>query len=78
MNKGGVCWLRWDWEVALPDLDTAVFVIPGRPMSYPDGQWPGEKNKEDRLVVLNRVARSVIDECRGRSGSFNLSFYWSG
>jgi hypothetical protein len=50
-----VCQLRWDWEVPVPELDTSVFVVPGGLV----------KNKEDRLVVLNDVAKSVIDAQRG-------------
>ncbi|MEC4749818.1 hypothetical protein [Methylomicrobium sp. Wu6] len=34
-------------------------------MQYLDGIWPGEKNKEDQVVVLNRVAKSVIEGQRG-------------
>ena len=47
--------LRWDWEVMVPELDTSVFVIP---RSF-------VKNRIDRFVVLNRVARAAIDSCRG-------------
>lgn len=25
-----VCILRWEWEIAVPELKTSVFVIPGR------------------------------------------------
>lgn len=50
-----VCFLQWDWEVQVPELDTSVFILPGEIV----------KNSEDRLVVLNRVAKSVIDSCRG-------------
>jgi len=49
-----VCGLRWDWEEQVPELGTSVFVIPS----------VSTKNKEDRLVVLNRVARSIIEEQR--------------
>lgn len=45
-----VCQLRWDWEVQVPELDTSVFLIPAEIV----------KNKEDRLVVMNEVAKSVI------------------
>ncbi len=51
-----VCNLRWSWEVAVPELDTRVFIIPGAFV----------KNKDDRLVVLNDVARSVVEAQRGR------------
>jgi integrase len=50
-----VCRLRWEWEVRVPELNTSVFIIPADVV----------KNREDRLVVLNRVARSVIDDVRG-------------
>jgi integrase len=50
-----ICNLRWEWEVAVPQMRTSVFIIPGDRV----------KNGEDRLVVVNEVARSVIDRCRG-------------
>ena len=46
-----VCRLRWEWEIKVPELETSVFIIPGS----------GVKNGEDRLVVLNRVAKSVAE-----------------
>lgn len=50
-----VCNLRWEWEVEVPEMDTSVFVIPANEV----------KNREDRLVVLNRIARAVVEEMRG-------------
>ena len=50
-----ICSLRWEWEMKVPELDTSVFIIPGA----------GVKNGEDRLVVLNKIAQSVIEEARG-------------
>ena len=50
-----VCQLRWDWEIKVPELDTSVFIVPGERV----------KNREDRLVVLNRVAMSVVEQARG-------------
>jgi integrase len=55
-RDGEVCRLRWEWEVAVPALRTFVFIIPGALV----------KNGDERLVVLNRVARSVIDAQRGK------------
>ena len=50
--------LRWEWEVEFPDLKTTVFVCPG---------WFNGKNKDkEYLVVLNRIARRVLDEERGK------------
>ena len=58
-----VCHLKWDWEIEVPELGTSVFLIPadfgGRTANS------GVKNGEDRLVVLNEVARSVVESCRG-------------
>jgi len=42
-------------KVKVPELDTSVFLIPGERI----------KNGEERLVVLNRVAKSVVDSARG-------------
>jgi len=42
--------------VAVPELETSVFLIPSEIV----------KNQEDRLVVLNEVAKSVIDAQRGK------------
>ena len=55
-----ICLLRWDWEVRVPELNTTVFIIPGDHI----------KNGDDRLLVLNRVASSVIEECRGLHSTF--------
>ncbi len=55
--------LRWDWEIPVPELGTSVFLIPadfgGR------HENAGVKNGDERLVVLNRVAKSVIEGQRG-------------
>lgn len=55
-----VCGLKWSYEVKVPELDTSVFLIPGKNV----------KNGEERLVVLNRVARSVIESQRGKHPDF--------
>jgi integrase len=48
--------LSWQWEVQVPELDGSIFVVPRRFV----------KNGLDRYVVLNRIARSVIESCRGK------------
>ena len=50
-----VCSLRWEWEIEVPELETSVFLIPEEKV----------KNGEERLVVLNRVARSIVESARG-------------
>jgi integrase len=58
-----VCKLRWDWEIDVPELNTSVFLIPKKF----GGRRPnsGVKNRTERLVILNRVAKSIVDEQRG-------------
>ncbi len=46
-----VCQLRWEWEHAVPELDITVFIVP-------EGYV---KNGEARLIVMNRIARSIIE-----------------
>ena len=50
-----VCQLPWDWEVALPDGGTSVFVLPAS----------ATKTSTERVVVLNTIARRVIEARRG-------------
>ncbi len=64
-RKQEVCKLRWDWEFSVPELGTSVFLIPSD-----FGGWnerSGVKNGDERLVVLNNVAKSIIDKQRGLS-----------
>ena len=50
-----ICSLRWDWEVKIPELNTTAFIIPDEFV----------KNGDERLVVLNQVAASVVEGQRG-------------
>jgi integrase len=45
------CGLQWEWEVQVPELGTSIFIIPRAKV----------KNGDERLVVLNRIARAVVD-----------------
>jgi len=56
-----VCQLQWAWEIKVSVAEMgSVFVIPG---AY-------TKNGEDRLVILNRTARAVVDAQRGKHPEF--------
>lgn len=59
-----VCQLRWDWEIQVPELETSVFLIPDHLV----------KNKEERLVVLNQTALSVINQVRGIHPEFVFTY----
>lgn len=53
-----VCQLRWDWELKLPESPhLMVFVVPSTLV----------KNGDDRLVICNQIARSVIESQRGKN-----------
>jgi integrase len=55
LREKEVCGLKWDYAVKVPELDTSVFIIPGEHI----------KNGEEHLVVLNRIAKSVVESVRG-------------
>ncbi len=59
-----ICGLLWNWELPVPELGTSVFIVPGQHV----------KNADDRLVVLNRVARSVIAARRGQHPTHVFTF----
>ncbi len=63
-RDGEICGLRWEWEVEVPELGTSVFIIPGTRI----------KNGDERLVVLNKVARSVIVGRRGKHKTHVFDF----
>ncbi|CAD6874786.1 tyrosine-type recombinase/integrase [Methylomonas fluvii] len=48
--------LRWEWEVEYPELDSSVFVVPGK----------FTKNGTPCLIALNSVARNVVESRRGQ------------
>lgn len=52
--------LRWSWEVGNETLGETVFEIPGKYM----------KNGRPMTLVLNRVARQVIESMRGYDSEF--------
>ncbi len=51
-----ICRLQWDWEVKVPQLETFVFMVPGTFV----------KNGDERLIVLNDIACSVVNARRGQ------------
>ena len=56
--------LRWYWEVQVPELGYSVFILPEEVT----------KNGEERVLVLNRVARNVLEAQRGRHPEYVFSF----
>jgi integrase len=59
--------LRWNWEVQVPELNTSVFILP----VVDEFQT---KNGQERVVVLNSIARRVVDEQRGKHPEFVFTY----
>lgn len=63
-----VCQLRWHWELYIPELSVSIFVIPKE----------FTKNHQDKVIVLNRIAREVIENQRGIHPEYVFSFGGNG
>lgn len=63
-RQGEICRLRWEWEVAIPELGTTIFIVPGSDV----------KNGEDRLIVLNSIAHAVVSARRDERGTYVFAF----
>jgi integrase len=59
-----VCGLRWRWEVEIPEIDTSVFIIPAQTV----------KNRQERLVVLNQAATSVVKSVRSEHEDYVFTY----
>jgi len=59
--------LRWCWEVQVPELETSVFILPISDEFQ-------TKNGQERVVVLNSIARRVVDEQRGKHPEFVFTY----
>ena len=64
LRQSELCGLRWSWEVQVPELNTSVFILPDNVT----------KNGEERIVVLNRIARGVLDSQRGKHPDFVFTY----
>jgi integrase len=58
------CRLQWQWQVAVPELNTYVFIIPANLV----------KNRQNRLVILNQQAKQVIETQRGKHPQFVFTY----
>jgi len=52
-----VCGLKWEWEIAIPELGVSVFDIPRENV---------KGRKRGRVLVCNTVAQSIIEMQRGK------------
>lgn len=66
-RKQEVLQLRWNWEVQVPELNTSVFILPITEQFQ-------TKNSQERVVVLNSIARRVVDEQRDKHAEFVFTY----
>jgi integrase len=59
-----ICYLRWEYEIEVPSMNTSVFIVPEDFV----------KNGDERLIVLNRFAQSVIAGRRGKHPEWVFTF----
>ena len=60
-----ICELQWEWEIQIPELPhIMVFIIPAELV----------KNGDERLVVCNDTARSVVNSVRGKHPTHVFSY----
>jgi integrase len=59
-----ICGLRWEWEVPITEMSTSVFLIPSERV----------KNREEKLLVINRIARTVIEGQRGEDPEYVFTY----
>jgi integrase len=63
-----ICGLRWDWEVAVPELETSVFVLPETET----------KTRTERIVVLNSIAHRIVEARREHGSKSGFVFEYRG
>jgi integrase len=64
LREQELCGLEWAWEVPVPELNRSVFIIPAS----------AAKNGEERVVVFNAVAWSVVEGQRGQDAKYVFPF----
>jgi integrase len=63
-RDGEVCNLKWEYEIKVPELNTSVFVIPAAKV----------KNRRERLIVLNDIAKNIVEDMRGMHPEFVFTY----
>jgi len=75
-RDAAVCSLRWEWEVRSPELRYSIFVVPKNTVIDVKGKVRGavKGRKRDRVLVLNRVAQSIVEARRGKHPTHVFAF----
>ena len=64
MRSTELCQAQWGWEVEVPELGVSVLVLPAT----------FAKNGEERVIVLNSVARRILDEQRDNGSEYIFTY----
>lgn len=64
LRDAEICGLRWEWDVKLQGLGGTAFILPANRF----------KSRQEGLVLLNRVAQSIVDSQRGRHPEYVFTF----
>ncbi|NOT82852.1 MAG: tyrosine-type recombinase/integrase [Gallionella sp.] len=56
-----VCGLKWEWEIAIPELGVSVFDIPRENV---------KGRKRSRVLVCNKVAQNIVEAQRGKHAEY--------
>ncbi len=59
-----VCQLQWDWEAWVHELEVNAFIIPAHLA----------KNGQERIIVLNALARKAVEQVRGQHPKFVFTY----
>jgi len=62
LRQSELCGLQWHWEVQVPELDTSVFIL------------PQTKNGQQRVIVINQIARNVLKAQRGTHSEYVFAY----
>ncbi len=66
LREGNILRLRWAWEMEVTqECGGRVFIVPG----------DDTKNGEDLLVVINQIARTVIESQRGKHPEYVFTYH---
>jgi len=64
LRQGEFLALRWSWQVKVPEIGSSVFLLPDTTT----------KNGEERIVVLNSIAKRVINAQVGKHPIFVFEY----
>lgn len=68
LRDAELCGLRWEWEAQIRGTEGSVFMLPA------DHHKGGHTTGQEGLVILNRIAQSILEDQRGRHPDYVFIF----